>query len=70
MVTLDIFTKHSVLRLITATVMIIAMKLGFALLEVGSVRSKNISNIMLKNIVDTVIGAVIYFIIGFALQHD
>ena len=50
--------------------MIFAMKLGFALLEVGSVRSKNISNIMLKNIVDTVIGAVVYFLIGFALQQN
>lgn len=54
--------------LITASVMILAMKLGFALLEVGSVRTKNISNIMLKNIVDTVIGSVVYFLVGYALQ--
>jgi ammonium transporter, Amt family len=58
------------IRLITASVMILTMKLGFALLEVGSVRAKNISNIMLKNVVDTVIGAVVYFIVGFALQQD
>ena len=54
--------------LIYATVMILTMKLGFALLEVGSVRAKNTSNIMLKNIIDTVIGALMYFLIGFALQ--
>ena len=56
--------------MITATVMIFCMKLGFALLEVGSVRLKNTSNILLKNIVDTVIGALIYYLIGFALQSN
>lgn len=64
----NLISLYSKTRLITASVMILAMKLGFALLEVGSVRAKNISNIMLKNIVDTVIGAVVYFIVGFALQ--
>jgi len=64
----NMISLYSKTRLITASVMILAMKLGFALLEVGSVRAKNISNIMLKNIVDTVIGAVVYFIVGFALQ--
>lgn len=50
--------------------MILTMKLGFALLEVGSVRNKNTSNILLKNVVDSVTGALIYYIIGFGLQFD
>ena len=50
-----------------ATVMILTMKLGFALLEVGSVRMKNTSNILLKNVVDTVTGAIAYYLIGFGL---
>ena len=58
------------IRLIVATMMILCMKLGFALLEVGAVRTKNTSNILLKNIVDTVTGAVIYYIIGFGLQFN
>lgn len=47
--------------------MILTMKIGFALLEVGSVRIKNSSNILLKNVVDTVTGALIYYMIGFGL---
>ena len=47
--------------------MILGMKLGFALLEVGSVRAKNSSNILLKNIVDTVTTGISYYLIGFGL---
>ncbi len=64
MVCINLLYKN---RLITATVMILAMKLGFALLEVGSVRVKNTSNILLKNVVDTVTGALIYYAIGYGL---
>ena len=64
MVSLVQLNEH---RLITATVMIFTMKLGFALLEVGSVRVKNTSNILLKNVVDTVTGALIYYAIGYGL---
>jgi Amt family ammonium transporter len=50
--------------------MIFTMKLGFALLEVGSVRAKNTSNILLKNVLDTVAGALIYYAIGYGLQFE
>ena len=50
--------------------MIFTMKLGFALLEVGSVRAKNTSNILLKNVLDTVTGALIYYAIGYGLQFE
>jgi Amt family ammonium transporter len=46
------------------------MKLGFALLEVGLIRGKNTSNILLKNVVDTVTGALIYYSIGYGLQFE
>lgn len=50
--------------------MILGMKLGFALLEVGSVRNKNTSNILLKNVVDSLTGALIYYMVGYGLQFN
>lgn len=58
------------IRLAVSLVMILTMKLGFALLEVGSVRIKNSSNILMKNVVDTLAGALIYYLIGYGLQME
>lgn len=49
--------------------MIFLMQCGFAMLCAGSVRSKNVKNIMLKNILDACGGAIGYFSIGFALAY-
>ena len=43
------------------------MQLGFALVEAGSVRAKNTKNILLKNILDCCIGALIWWAWGQAL---
>ena len=45
------------------------MQCGFAMLCAGSVRQKNVKNIMLKNILDAVGGALGFFCIGFALAY-
>ena len=57
-------------RVIVASVMIIMMQIGFAVLEVGSVRQKNTSNILLKNVIDTMAGAIVFYFIGFSLMSD
>ena len=43
------------------------MQLGFALLEAGSVRAKNTKNILLKNVLDACLGALIWWSIGYPL---
>jgi len=43
------------------------MQTGFAMLEVGSVNEKNTRNILLKNVLDASIGAVIWWIVGFGV---
>ena len=45
------------------------MQAGFTLVEAGSVRPKNIQNIMLKNLMDTCIGGVVWWAIGFAFAY-
>jgi Amt family ammonium transporter len=41
------------------------MQLGFALLEAGSVRAKNTKNILLKNVMDACLGAIIWWSVGY-----
>ena len=42
------------------------MQAGFGMLEAGSVRTKNTRNILLKNLLDACIGAIIWWAWGFA----
>lgn len=43
------------------------MQAGFALVENGTVRSKNSKNILIKNMFDACAGAVFYFVFGYGL---
>jgi Amt family ammonium transporter len=50
--------------------MVFFMQCGFAMLCAGSVRQKNVKNIMLKNLLDACGGAMGYWIMGYALAFD
>ena len=43
------------------------MQCGFALLEAGTVRAKNTKNILLKNLLDACVGALIWWSVGHAI---
>eukprot|EP00122_Pirum_gemmata_P000092 Pgem_evm1s74 len=43
--------------------------MGFAFLEAGSVRSKNTTNILLKNFMDPVTSAIVYWAVGYAFAY-
>jgi ammonium transporter, Amt family len=49
--------------------MIFLMQCGFAMLCAGSIRSKNVKNIMLKNLLDACGGAIGFWSIGYALAY-
>lgn len=49
---------------------IFLMQCGFAMLCAGSVRQKNVKNIMLKNILDACGGALGYYTIGFGVAYE
>jgi len=50
-----------------AAVLVIFMQAGFALLEAGSTRSKSVGNIVMKNLMDFMVGVLAFFAIGFAI---
>lgn len=45
------------------------MQLGFALIENGSVRSKNSKNILIKNVFDACASALAFWLVGFGFAY-
>ena len=52
---------------LVAAVLVIFMQAGFALLEAGGTRAKNVGNIVMKNLMDFMVGVIAFFAVGFAL---
>lgn len=50
-----------------AAVLVIFMQAGFALVEAGLTRAKNVANIFMKNLMDFCVGALLFFAIGYAI---
>ena len=50
-----------------AAVLVIFMQAGFALVEAGLTRAKNVANIMMKNLMDFCVGALAFFAVGYAI---
>ncbi|CAM9600973.1 unnamed protein product [Discosporangium mesarthrocarpum] len=45
------------------------MQVGFAMLEVGTVSSKNSKSVLLKNIGDATLGAISWWLVGYGLAY-
>ena len=63
-----IFTTNN-LWLLVATALVFVMHLGFATLEAGLVRRKNVVNILFKNVMIIAIGLLTYYAVGFNLMY-
>ncbi len=50
-----------------AGVLVFFMQAGFALVEAGLTRSKNVANIMMKNLMDMAAGVLAFALVGFAI---
>ncbi len=48
--------------------LVMFMQPGFAMLEAGFCRSKNVTNLMTKNLMDFVIGSLAFFLVGYAIM--
>lgn len=55
--------------LLIAGFLVMFMQPGFALVEAGFTRSKNTSNILMKNFMDFAIGSILYWVVGFTLMY-
>ena len=53
-----------------AGILVFFMQAGFALVEAGLTRSKNVANIMAKNIADMCIGVLAFYAVGYALHME
>lgn len=53
---------------LVAAFLVFFMQAGFAMVETGLTRAKNAVNIMMKNLMDYVLGSVGFFLIGFGLM--
>ncbi len=61
------YSLNTVWVLITAA-LVFFMQAGFALVEAGFTRSKNTTNILFKNLMDFVIGTIVFWAIGFGIM--
>ncbi|HCB37093.1 MAG TPA: ammonium transporter [Acidimicrobiaceae bacterium] len=52
-----------------AGVLVFFMQAGFAMLEAGLTRAKNVGNIMAKNLADASIGIIAFFLVGYGLAY-
>ncbi|XP_069694962.1 putative ammonium transporter 1 isoform X2 [Periplaneta americana] len=55
--------------ILTNAIIVCLMQCGFACLEAGAVRSKNTTNIIMKNIMDIFISCLSYWLVGYALAY-
>lgn len=61
--------QEDVVWIMVASIIIFTMQTGFGLLESGIVSRKNQVNIMMKNVVDVVLGGFTYWLFGYGLSY-
>lgn len=61
-------TSIDTVWVLIATALVFFMQAGFAMVETGFTRAKNAGNIIMKNLMDFVIGSLIFWILGFGLM--
>ena len=59
----------NVIWTIVGATLVYFMQAGFAMCEAGFTRAKNTGNILMKNMMDFVLGSLFFFIFGFAIMH-
>ena len=65
----DLINASNVLFVLLGAIMVLAMHAGFAFLEVGTVRSKNQVNALVKIMVDFSVSTIAYFFVGYSIAY-
>ncbi|PKP43306.1 MAG: ammonium transporter [Bacteroidetes bacterium HGW-Bacteroidetes-13] len=66
---MDTNTALDILWILIAGILVFFMQAGFTLVETGFTRSKNTVNIIMKNIMDFVIGTLGFWLIGYTIMY-
>ena len=64
----DLAASLDTVWILLAAMLVFFMQAGFALVEAGFTRTKNTSNILMKNLLDFMLGAPLFFLIGFGVM--
>ena len=64
----ELSTGLNTVWMLLAAMLVFFMQPGFALVEAGFTRSKNTANILMKNLVDFMVGSMLFWSIGFGLM--
>ena len=64
----ELATSLDTVWMLLAAMLVFFMQPGFALVEAGFTRTKNTANILMKNFVDFMFGAILFWFIGFGLM--
>ncbi len=65
----QLVTANDTLFVLLGAIMVLAMHAGFAFLELGTVRSKNQVNALVKILVDFSVSTIAYFFIGYSVAY-
>jgi len=63
----NLIAETDTIWIMISTFLVMFMQAGFAMLEMGTVRSKNASNILLKNLLDISFATIIWFVVGYGI---
>jgi Amt family ammonium transporter len=66
--TTQLQTNLDIVWTCVAAFLVFFMQAGFAMVETGFTRAKNVVNIMMKNLMDFSIGSLAFFFLGFGLM--
>ena len=66
---MDANAALDILWILVAGILVFFMQAGFALVEAGFTRAKNVGNIIMKNFMDFSLGSLLFWIIGYSVMY-
>ncbi len=64
----ELATSLNTVWVLLAAMLVFIMQAGFAMVEAGFARTKNIANILMKNLLDFSVGSLLFWIFGFGVM--
>jgi Amt family ammonium transporter len=62
------YSSVNTIWVLLGAALVFFMQPGFAMLEAGLIRAKNVGNIIMKNVIDLSLGSIVYWIAGFGIM--